>query len=364
LDWLQAGRVGNYTYTIEVWKDYGGALPVLVADGNSTLIVTPPTLPITLDVQEITVNAGITAYDLRVVEPGSSSTCGIYWDNLTVVIDITGNPGIAEITHPSLTFSPPDITTVSGHTLITINDFTYINNIPFILETLKAMNARPTPYPFTIKIYDDATSTLVAEGENQLIVIGCDPTIKDDNDDVYGVVGLAGYCWIKENLHTKLYMDGTDVVGYMVYDHFLYPAAQNEPIFGLLYTRAAVEGKEICPTGWRLPTTQEFIALTNTAANGYNANELRSSAYWLKPNVNSNAKDFNCHGAGFYNSASIYSTKFENILGLTMYWTDDNPGGAPSMNVVRLLANYAEFLPNYTGLAPGSAISVRCIQDY
>jgi uncharacterized protein (TIGR02145 family) len=157
---------------------------------------------------------------------------------------------------------------------------------------------------------------------------------------------------------------------YMVYDHFLYPAALNEPIFGLLYTRAAVEGKEICPPGWRLPTTDEFIDLTN----GYNANKLRSSSYWLKPNANSNAEGFNCHGAGFYNSDGIYSTKFENILGLTMYWTDDNPTDLtnPNLNVVRLLANYAEFLPYYIGYlnlsssvsGEGDAISVRCIQKH
>ena len=203
------------------------------------------------------------------------------------------------------------------------------------------------------------TYTFTNVNENHYIVVTfisgsspCPTHVADLDGNIYSITELAGSCWFRENLRSRLYQNGTEIVDVMAYKHHFYPDEElNEETFGLLYTNDAVTGGLLCPAGWRLPKTDEWMGLSAT----YPASELRNPAYWLQPNTNTNTTNFNCRGAGFYNNEE---KRFENILGLTMYWTVDlNPA-----SVVRLVANYLEFRLGYA-IEDGDAISVRCILD-
>ena len=217
----------------------------------------------------------------------------------------------------------------------------------------------PELYHYKLKLYNDCGYSIVDGGTIE-VKESCPASPVHFDDFDYHVVELVTICWFRENLRSTKYNDESTPVAPApkVYEHHFYDdVTLNENTFGLLYTLAAVKsiGNEICPTGWRLPRADEWEALTDVATGGYDADALRNPAYWLQPNTNTNTTHFNARGAGFWNNAST-SYGFENILGLTMYWTND----PATDKVVRLGANYVKFRLDYE-IGSGDAISVRCI---
>ncbi|MBQ7489487.1 MAG: fibrobacter succinogenes major paralogous domain-containing protein, partial [Bacteroidales bacterium] len=101
-------------------------------------------------------------------------------------------------------------------------------------------------------------------------------TISDYDNNVYNTVQIDGQCWLKENLRTTHYSDGTAVPlgsGYSATDGYylhLEDNASNDATYGLLYNYKAVMNgassinavpsgvQGICPTGWHVPSRAEF----------------------------------------------------------------------------------------------------------
>ena len=91
----------------------------------------------------------------------------------------------------------------------------------------------------------------------------------------YPAVQIAGLWWMQENLSVTRYQNG-DSIPDGTADHpswaqlstgaWAYPDSQAalRRSFGLLYNwYAANDPRGLCPTGWRLPTHDEWTALTN-----------------------------------------------------------------------------------------------------
>lgn len=103
------------------------------------------------------------------------------------------------------------------------------------------------------------------------------PTVTDIDGNTYTTVQIGCQCWMRENLRTTRYADGTlvpmDTARYSDYEPYLYYPdhdKRNVPIYGYLYNWDAAIGKEspsdanpsgvqgICPDGWHLPSMSEF----------------------------------------------------------------------------------------------------------
>ncbi|HUX96144.1 MAG TPA: fibrobacter succinogenes major paralogous domain-containing protein [Bacteroidales bacterium] len=108
-------------------------------------------------------------------------------------------------------------------------------------------------------------------------------TISDYDGNIYKTVQIGSQCWLKENMKTTHYSDGTalvdgtgvgDITGdYITKYWFVWHELYNKDIYGLLYTWAAamngasssdanpsgVQG--VCPTGWHLPSDAEWKQL-------------------------------------------------------------------------------------------------------
>ena len=107
------------------------------------------------------------------------------------------------------------------------------------------------------------------------------PTVTDYDGNTYNTVQIGTQCWMKENLKTTHYADGTNIplgngvlgstsVGYLYYPN---NETANKSLYGLLYNWAAVMNgadttnlvpsgvQGICPTGWHVPSDNEFVAL-------------------------------------------------------------------------------------------------------
>lgn len=121
-------------------------------------------------------------------------------------------------------------------------------------------------------------------------------TVIDNDGNVYNTVTIGSQVWMKENLRTTTYADGTPiphVTGDSNWDTldrtdkaYCYhndDSATNASTYGALYTwAAAMNGSAsttnnpsaiqgVCPKGWHLPSDDEWIELENHLAdNGYN----------------------------------------------------------------------------------------------
>jgi len=109
------------------------------------------------------------------------------------------------------------------------------------------------------------------------------PTVTDYDGNVYNTVQIGTQCWIKENMRTTHFADGTAIslVPYSTISHFTpyryYPNNDSTIVdpYGYLYNwKAAMKGAEssnsipsgvqgLCPDGWHLPSSAEWSILRN-----------------------------------------------------------------------------------------------------
>jgi len=100
------------------------------------------------------------------------------------------------------------------------------------------------------------------------------PTVTDFEGNQYNTVLIGNQCWMKENLKTAKYNDGTPIPNvtdgtewywlttgaYVWYENDI----TWKDKYGALYNfSAAVNPNGLCPTGWHVPTKNEMLELTD-----------------------------------------------------------------------------------------------------
>ncbi|MCQ2272173.1 MAG: InlB B-repeat-containing protein [Bacteroidales bacterium] len=153
-------------------------------------------------------------------------------------------------------------------------------------------------------------------------------TVVDIDGNEYQTVRVGFNCWMKENLKTTRYADGTDVPDVRAYQgNEAYPdSAQNAQTFGLLYTwNDAVKNtissgsdeliQGICPDGWYLPNAAQFEKMISI-----DVKSMRTQDYWLTLD-GTNTTDFSMLPGGCYNHVH---NRYENLLGNAYFWTSDS----------------------------------------
>jgi uncharacterized protein (TIGR02145 family) len=108
-------------------------------------------------------------------------------------------------------------------------------------------------------------------------------TVKDIDRDIYKTVTIGTQVWMAENLKTTKYSNG-DSIGTTTpatldittektpkYRWSYGGEESNVAKYGRLYTwYAATDSRNVCPTGWHVPTDAEWTTLTNYLTNnGY-----------------------------------------------------------------------------------------------
>lgn len=131
------------------------------------------------------------------------------------------------------------------------------------------------------------------------------PTVTDIDGNVYNTVQIGNQCWMKENLRTARYSDGTSIplgsdssttTGYRYdYTNSAIPFEQR----GYLYNWKAVMRNSIssetnpsgvqgiCPTGWHVPSDAEWAQLTDYVGS-QNAYRCGGSSYYIAKALASN----------------------------------------------------------------------------
>ena len=158
-----------------------------------------------------------------------------------------------------------------------------------------------------------------------------DTTVTDFEGNVYNTVQLGEQCWLKENLRTTHYADGS------YFTEYYYPNnnVANVPTYGLMYKWAtimhgaasseipgAVQG--LCPDGWHLPSYSEFQMLQNYSNATYScaSKALASTTGWQYFSL-----------TGCYPG---YNQQLNNESGFSAY-----PTGSPDSHPVLCLFSYS-----------------------
>lgn len=196
----------------------------------------------------------------------------------------------------------------------------------------------------------------------------CPATVTDIDGNVYNVVQIGTQCWMKENLKTTRYNDGTAIPGglnntqwqtttngaYAIYNDNL----ANNAIYGKLYNGYAVQTGKLAPAGWHIPTEAEWIMLVNflggesvaggamkatTLWNSPNTGATNSSGFTGLPGVNRNSNPANYPNPGDYGH----------------FWSSTQY--LQSLYFLDLAFDNSKAIGNIGGLSYG--FSVRCIRD-
>ena len=220
-------------------------------------------------------------------------------------------------------------------------------------------------------------------------------TVTDIDGNTYNTVVIGQQCWMRENLRTTHFADGTAIAAgqtpsattALYYNPATVGAETN--VFGLLYNlRAARHASHdsftdenpsgmqgICPDGWHLPSNAEFdqmlAFLRHDASNTCNNNDdnlakaIAMDSLWQNTSstcavghsvADNNNSLFSAPPAGYYDGS------FQSIYQQGRFWTTSRANGINSHCVYRGISYNAPTL-EYGFLTTEHGCSVRCVKD-
>lgn len=187
-------------------------------------------------------------------EPRIETESGTYFDSVTITLS-------HENSSADIFYTTDGSTPHSGSNLY---------SSPFSLTSHSKVKAIATADGHQDSPVTEATFNVVETG-----------TMTDQEGRLYRTVMIGGREWMAENLRVTTYRNGDPIPpaaegfdwlwqddGYAVYDHAwtdgLNSAAHVTEIYGLLYNWDAVDHRSgLCPTGWRVPTDQDWTDMQN-----------------------------------------------------------------------------------------------------
>ena len=308
----------------------------------------------------------ITALNCAGVSMNGSLTNGVVASNVSFVITYTGgnngpyssqsisSTGVIGLTtslqagsfdtgNGSLTFTVSGTPSSAGNALFSLNIAGQVCSISMIVQ------AHPTS--------------------------GYGSDISDTENNTYKTVYIGNQQWMAENLKVSKYNDGTAIPN--ITDNtqwsnlwsgswaYYNNDAANDAKYGKLYNSFAISpttngNKNVCPTGWHVPTDAELKVLTDylggASVVGGKMKEV-STTSWNSPNTNAtNTSLFTGLPGGLRNSDGSYS-----LIGQACYlWSSTNYNNDNSWFRTLYYTNinvFSNFFFKRNGL------SVRCLRD-
>ena len=232
-------------------------------------------------------------------------------------------------------------------------------------------------------VIDDLTHQL---GENDVCGF---VTVTDYDGNVYNTVKVGNQCWMRENLRSEHYSDGTliplgtDTSSTVAYRYNPNNSVDNVPTYGYLYNwTAAMNGgssstatpsgvQGICPTGWHVPSYDELVQMINYVksrseywcadTNSNISKALAASIGWA-PNTGvcapgNNLADNNATGLSLV-AAGYYDNQYRNFANTCYMWSTTKYSYA--YHVSLYTSNSVVYM---TSSKPHYAFTVRCLRD-
>ena len=215
----------------------------------------------------------------------------------------------------------------------------------------------------------------------------CPSTMKDYDGNTYNTVKIGTQCWMKENLKTTHYSDGTEITS----RNGLYnPNGNDDEMlkYGYLYNWYAVMHEEksrdqipshvqgICPMGWHVPSVSEWdMLIGNISKPEYECNNdnhavaksLAATREWNNSDnlcdvgnlpLNNNATGFSAIPVGYGSHA--LGTYFDEMGKRCYFWSSTESDNYYSFG--RVLQYNNSYVQQFRG-DKSRGYSVRCLKD-
>lgn len=200
---------------------------------------------------------------------------------------------------------------------------------------------------------------------NPSVVYG---NVSDNDGHAYRTVKIGNQTWMAENLKTTRFSNGDainalpDSIGWIgsTSPAWVYYKNddQNDCLHGKLYNwSTAVDNRNVCPTGWHVPTLNDWNILADSVGGKSVAGKLKCSGEWAPPNFSAeNGTGFSALPSGYRDLKAKYV--YQSYTGV--WWTTSlDIGGA---------AYYAELNHHLGGITlvqgnKKTGYSIRCVKD-
>ena len=200
-----------------------------------------------------------------------------------------------------------------------------------------------------------------------LFIVGCEKESGlpvDGDGNVYDTVVIGTQVWLKENLKTTRFRDGTPIP--LVTDNNKWASMtsaaycwyNNNPEYkenyGALYNWYAAG--YACPIGWHVPTKEEWETLINYVGR-YNTKKLKDTRFWSCPpgyNMDCSGSNESGFAARPGGDRDGYSGSFGGIGFDGVWWTFEG-------YYVFITATWSEV--KIGGYTKKDGLSVRCIKN-
>jgi uncharacterized protein (TIGR02145 family) len=195
----------------------------------------------------------------------------------------------------------------------------------------------------------------------------CPNKVQDNEGNTYNVIQIGNQCWTKENLRTSKFNNGTKITNLI--DNWSSSAPASTPAwcnynnnttydatFGKLYNWYTVEAGNICPTGWHVPTDEDWTILTNYLGGESTAGGKMKTITWYPPNTGaSNESNFSGLPAGIrYLNSSLE-------IGRLGRWWSSTETSAISARYLSIGTDSVSVKRSGTDKRLG--FSIRCLKD-
>lgn len=218
----------------------------------------------------------------------------------------------------------------------------------------------------------------VSYGDNVSFTTEQIKNVTDKDGNVYNTVYIGDQVWMKENLKTTKYNDNTpipNVTGALEWSQLTTGAycwysnkESNKEVYGGLYNWYAVNTGKLCPTGWHVPSDEEWhelatfldpgavMGFTESTSAGGKLKET-GTTHWTSPNTDAtNTTNFNALPGGYRNFDGVFNGVNGNANFRTSTVFD------AGFSWYRYLNYQSGGLYRTTGNKEGG-FSVRCIMD-
>lgn len=279
---------------------------------------------------------------------------------------------LTEIQYP-VTFTVTDGSTPIENASISINGQTISTDA----SGLATINLGIGIYPYSISAsgYGDITDgniTVSNQAVNESVAMP-PPPVTDINGNVYRTVKIGNQTWMAENLRTTKLKDGSNITlkttnaswtnsiptpAYCWYNNDnTFAESKN---YGALYNWHAVNTGKLCPSGWHVPSINEFSTfMDNVIGNGTEGWKLKAIEGWVSyPGIFSDdSYGFTALPAGFRTSSDA---SFRNAGSFGYWWTSSV---ASDYHAHRFYMSYNSSVVVLISEGMWSGSSVRCIKD-